>query len=203
MHNTVKMRRLIVLALSVLFWGWALANPSENVDASDVDQLSVSPDSKYFVTLSEARHELLVDGGGHYKISIPHFTNDPQLRWSPDSRYLSIEYETSDDYSAVVVLDTSKLGQEEDPIEFVSEGFSARWVDEGHALIIVPLYGASDIQSVPGLIYVDTSNMTKRVMFNDYYFTGKYAISSHFIFAQVFRKDDGTIRYSMAKIELK
>lgn len=176
---------------------WALAASSSHSNAANYEALSIARDSSAIAYIDSDEKNLIVKKGDGraYHLAIPNFAEKVSLTWSPDGRYVLMEYQSNDDSSFVYSIDVE--GKNGLNPRFLSEGFSARWFGSGHSVLIVPNYGAAEIQSKRGVICMAAGSSEKKSLFERYYFTGNYVSNKFHLLAQVFTMVNGREKYEL------
>jgi hypothetical protein len=184
----------ILLVLLLICHSASAAGASQS-DAAEYGALSIAQNSGSIAYIDNTTKNLVVkiSDGKNYHLAIPNFAEKISLSWSPDGRYILMEYQSNNDSSfvyAINVESTNSLNP-----QFLADGFSARWFGPDHSVLIIPNYGAAEIQSKKGIICMVAGSSKRKYLFKKYYFTGNYAISRKSLVAQVFTKIRGGEKY--------
>lgn len=168
---------------------------------AEVIALAIAPNEKLTAIITdEPRMLWLIKGAARTSVALPVEVAQPRVSWSGDSKYIAIEYQISDDESAVEIVDVTQI-----PPSLIDagRGHSARWSRAGHDLFIVPDFGAAELPKTPGLIVFDASAGKSETVATEYYFIGRYDVGESELIAQGIQYTDGRPVYSLITYDLK
>src|SRR5690242_236595 len=77
---------------------------------AEVIALAIAPNEKLTAIITdEPRMLWLIKGAARTSVALPVEVAQPRVSWSGDSKYIAIEYQISDDESAVEIVDVTQI----------------------------------------------------------------------------------------------
>jgi hypothetical protein len=182
-----------------------LATQSAGASAPTVVSYSISPDESNAALLTDQPYRLRIVGEGTDKSvalteidDVKDVAPDPRIELAGDGKYLAIVYAASEEETVVEVVDVATLSV----IRRMS-ATSAAWLDEGHTLIVVPLYPLDGTQETPGLIRLDAATGRSDVVAANTFFTGELDAGRHGVLARSVKLEDGLPVFGVTRVDLE
>jgi hypothetical protein len=194
------MRPIVAIVLAAICTA-VEADKTAPLIPSEIIALAMAPTEKITALMTDSPRAIwFISSRPISRVELPQDVTAPQLLWSADARYLSLEYQINDDVSAVKVID---IAQNPPALIDVGRGHAARWSVVGHRLFVVPDFGVDELPKVPGLIVFDPTLRRTEVIARDYHFIGRYDVGPSRITAQVIQFVQGKPVFAVIGYDLK
>jgi hypothetical protein len=183
---------------AALILAFALVPPASG---REILEFSLSPDDTMTVVVTKLPFEvrIVTDSGSRIvpmpNLGLEHPGPEPEISWSPDSRFFAIHYMMTTESDAVEVVDAS-IGK----VVWGGAAPDAEWLDRGHVLLLVPHFDVGEFQSRSGLIRLDAATLEERIVAPGYYFTGYIKAGGSHVVGYVDQPDGNP---SLMKVDLE